>query len=228
MVTLTPWEPQEVFPLMAAALAQRPAVIAPFVTRPAEKVPDRAALGLAPASDAAQGLYCLRRSRGVPDGVVVLQESGVTYAFVEEALPLLERDGIDVEVFVVTSAELFDSQPAALRDEIFPESKAQIAMGITGFTLPTLYRWIRSDFGRARSLHPFRSRHFLGSGSGRAVLGEAGLGGESQHRAIADYVEELRARGSVLPRARAEAEGLATSGTAPLRSGREPSPARLR
>jgi transketolase len=194
VITLTPWEPQEVFPLMAAALARRPAVIAPFVTRPPERVPDRAALHLAPASDAALGLYCLKASKGVPDGVVVLQESGVTYAFVEEALPLLERDGVDVEVYVVTSAELFDLQPAAVRAEIFPEWKAQLAMGITGFTQATLYRWIRSDFGRARSLHPFLGGHFLGSGSGRAVLAEAGLSGESQHRAIVDYARELRTR----------------------------------
>ena len=48
-VTLTPWEPQEVWPLLATALAQRPAVIAPFVTRPNETVLDRPALGLAPA-----------------------------------------------------------------------------------------------------------------------------------------------------------------------------------
>ena len=33
-VTLTPWEPQEIWPLLATALAQRPALIAPFVTRP--------------------------------------------------------------------------------------------------------------------------------------------------------------------------------------------------
>ena len=40
-VTLTPWEPQEIWPLLATALAQRPALIAPFVTRPEEKVLDR-------------------------------------------------------------------------------------------------------------------------------------------------------------------------------------------
>ncbi|RPJ44210.1 MAG: hypothetical protein EHM19_07135, partial [Candidatus Latescibacterota bacterium] len=39
VVTLTPWDPAEVWPLLAAALAKRPAVIAPFVTRPNETVP---------------------------------------------------------------------------------------------------------------------------------------------------------------------------------------------
>ena len=55
MITLTPWDPQELWPLFSAALAARPAVIAPFVTRPPETVLDRAALGLAPASAAVEG-----------------------------------------------------------------------------------------------------------------------------------------------------------------------------
>ena len=42
MVTLTPWEPAR-SGRWIAALQKRPAVIAPFVTRPNETVPDRAA-----------------------------------------------------------------------------------------------------------------------------------------------------------------------------------------
>jgi hypothetical protein len=64
-------------------------------------------------------------------------------------------------------------------------------MGITGFTLPTMYRWIRSDLGRAHTLHPYRKGHYLGSGQGPMVLAEAGLDGESQARAIKEYVEAL-------------------------------------
>ncbi len=33
-ITLTPWDPQEVWPLLIAALNARPALLAPFVTRP--------------------------------------------------------------------------------------------------------------------------------------------------------------------------------------------------
>ena len=75
---------------------------------------------------------------------IVLQESAVTYAFVEEALPLLEEAGIDALVYYVASAELFDLLPAEERRELFPEERAREAMGITGFTLPTMYRWVRS------------------------------------------------------------------------------------
>ncbi len=64
-------------------------------------------------------------------------------------------------------------------------------MAITGFTLATMYRWVRSDFGREMSLHPYRKGHYLGSGQGHAVLAEAGLDAESQFEAVRRYVEAL-------------------------------------
>ena len=54
-VTLTPWEPQEIWALTAAAFQNEFAVIVPFVTRPNEPVLDREGLGLAPAAAAAEG-----------------------------------------------------------------------------------------------------------------------------------------------------------------------------
>jgi transketolase len=147
-------------------------------------------LGLAPATDAAAGVYVLRRPRGNPDGIVVLQESAVTYAFVEEALPLLEKEGIDLLVYAVTSPELFDFLPAAERQRRFPDSHARAAMGITGFTLATMYRWVTSESGRAATLHPFQHGHYLGSGPGARVLAEAGLDGRSQFEAIRRWVVE--------------------------------------
>ncbi len=188
-ISLTPWDPQELWPLTATALAARPAVISAFVTRPNETVLDRAALGLAPAEAAAAGLYVLRRPAGAPDVTVVLQESAVTYAFVEEALPLLEQAGVDALVYYVASAELFDLLPAEERLALFPEARAREAFGITGFTLPTLYRWIHSQEGLDAALHPYRKGHYLGSGQGEAVLAEAGLDGESQFQAIRAYLD---------------------------------------
>jgi len=190
-ITLTPWDPQEIWAVLAAAFRRRPAVIAPFVTRPNETVPDRTALGLAPPEAAATGVYLLRKPKGAGRGTVVLQESAVTFAFVEQALPRLEKEGLDPWVYSVASAELFDLLSSEEQDAIFPEERAREAMGITGFTLPTMFRWIRSDLGRAHTLHPYRKGHFLGSGQGPMVLAEAELDGESQARAIKRYVEAL-------------------------------------
>ncbi len=200
MVSLTPWDPQEIWPVMAAALRSRPAVIAPFVTRPNEPILDREERGLAAAEAAASGLYRLREATGPRDGTLVLQGSEVTYAFVMEALPMLDAEGVDLDVLYVASAELFDLLDPERREAIFPAEQAQEAMGITGFTLPTMYRWIRSDLGREHTRYPFRAGHYLGSGTGEAVVHEAGLDGEAQYRGIKAYVEALarvRSRSSV-------------------------------
>jgi transketolase len=186
MITLTPWEPNEIWPLMSAALSKRPSVIAPFVTRPNEKVVNRAALKLAPAEAAVTGVYKLRAGNDV---TVVLQESGVTYAFITGALPRLLDAGIDVEVFYVASAELFDLLAIEQQNAIFSPEAGFRAIGITGFTLPTMYRWITSARGRVMTMHPFMHGRYPGSGPGRAVIAEAGLDGEAQFNRIVKFVE---------------------------------------
>jgi transketolase len=182
LITLTPWDPQELWPLMIRGLQARPAVLAPFVTRPAEMVLDRASLGLPPAHAAAQGVYALRRSQNAK--TVVLQGSAVANAFVKDVLPKLTAAGIAVNVFYVASAELFDLLPAERRREIFSPELALHAMGITDFTLATMHRWIRSEEGLSATLHPFRGGEYLGSGSGERVLAEGGLDADSQFEAV--------------------------------------------
>jgi transketolase len=190
LITLTPWDPQEIWFLLAAALAKRPAVIAPFVTRPNETVMDRKALGLAPASSAAAGIYRLRSAGGKkPDGTVTLQGSEVACAFIREALPLAEKEGIDLDVYYVASAELFDLLPPAQQEKAYPQRSAAQAMGITGFTLPTMYRWITSEKGRAATMHPFQKGHYLGSGQADQVMRQAGLDGRSQLKAIRKFIK---------------------------------------
>jgi transketolase len=188
-VTLTPWEPQEIWALVAAAFRGEYAVIVPFVTRPGEPVLDRAALGLAPPSAAADGVYTLRAAQGAPDVRIVLQGSGVTLAFVQETLPRLLEDGIDPQVLYVASPELFDRLPADRRSAVFDDDFARRAMGITGFTMPTMYRWIQSDLGRRHTMHPFMKGHYLGSGAGEMVIHEAGLDGEGQYRGIRAFLD---------------------------------------
>ncbi|NIO29124.1 MAG: hypothetical protein GTO29_11295 [Candidatus Latescibacteria bacterium] len=190
MITLTPWDPQEIWTLMSAALAKRPAIIAPFVTRPNETIIDRKALGLAPPTDAKAGVYLLKKAEGKSDGTVVIQGSEVGYAFVEETLPLLKKEGIELNVYYVSSAELFDLLPQEEQDRIFPRAHAEEAMGITGFTLPTMYRWIPSKRGRLMTVHAFQKGHYLGSGKAHKVLEEGGLNGEGLLKAIVRYVKE--------------------------------------
>jgi transketolase len=191
-VTLTPWEPQEIWPLVTEALNKRPAIICPFVTRPNEKIIDRKANGLSSAFKSTKGVYLLRKSvKKIPDGIVVLQGSEVAYAFVEKTLPMLLNSSLDISAYYVSSAELFDMLPLYEQKEIFPEEVAMNAMGITGFTLPTMYRWIQSAYGREHTIYPFKKGHFLGSGKAESVVAEAGLDGFGQYKAILSYLKGL-------------------------------------
>jgi transketolase len=204
MITLTPWDPQEMWPLVTEALRQRPAIISPFVTRPSEKVIDREALGLAPASASRKGVYLLRAATtNEPDATIVLQGSEVAYAFVTGALPMLLEETLDVAAYYVASAELFDLLTDDEKEKIFPEKAGQEAMGITGFTLPTMYRWIQSSYGRKHTLYPFLKGHFLGSGKAESVIAEAGLDGESQFKAIRMFIDGRQSRKSAASEAKA-------------------------
>ncbi|MBF0207364.1 MAG: hypothetical protein HQK53_10795 [Oligoflexia bacterium] len=188
VITLTPSEPQEIWPLLIASLRIRPAVIAPFVSRPSEKVIDRAAYKLPPAHLAAQGVYRMRTAQGIADGTLVIQGNGVAESFIQEVLPYLDQQGYNLNVYYIASAELFDLLLPAEQESIFPSSHAQEAMGITEFTLPTMYRWVTSSRGREHTLHCYKRGHYLGSGQGQMVLGEAGLDAQGQLMAIKDYV----------------------------------------
>ncbi len=50
------------------------------------------------------------------------------YAFVEETLPLLKQKGINLDVYYVASAELFDLLPDAEKERIFPAKLGEKAL----------------------------------------------------------------------------------------------------
>lgn len=191
LITITPWEPGEIWPLLVAALKRRPAILSPFVTRPNELVIDREKMNLASATDAVKGVYALRKadSGQKVDGSVILQESGVTIEFVTKVLPMLDKKGYNLNIYHVSSAELYDAHGKAEREALLPYEVRSTALGITGFTLPTMYKWITSFEGRYRILHPFRKGYYLGSGTAESVLHQAGLDADSIYEEVVKYVE---------------------------------------
>ena len=193
-ITLTPWDPAEMWPLVTKGLLARPAILCPFVTRPGKTVLDRKKYRLPKAITTVNGVYALRKAVDTKhDGTIMLQGSAVTYIFITQVLPELDRMGLNLNVYYVSSAELFDLLPPCKQRKIYPEEMAREAMAITDFTLPTMYRWLDSSFGRKMSLHPFRNGRYLGSGQPYKVLEEAGLHAKGQLRQIIKYVRKIKA-----------------------------------
>lgn len=191
LITLTPWEPGEIWPLLVAGLKQRPAVLSPFVTRPNELIVDRVKLNIAPATDAVKGVYPLRKAdpKQKLDGSIILQESGVTIEFITKVLPMLDKDGYNMNIYHVSSAELYDAHPKEEREALLPYTVRREALGITGFTLPTMYKWITGFESRYNILHPFRKGYYLGSGSAESVLHQAGLDADTMYEEVKKYIE---------------------------------------
>ncbi|MGC8926836.1 MAG: hypothetical protein ACP5QK_02835 [Myxococcota bacterium] len=190
LITLTPWEPGEVWPLLIAGLRKRPCILAPFVTRPNEKVYNRSVLKITPASESIKGIYPIRKAKDYKaEGTIIIQESAVMIEFINKVLPLLDKEGINLNIFYVSSAELFELLDDKKKEEILPYSLREEAMGITGFTLPTMLKWVVGKLGRELTMHPYMKGKYLGSGSGEAVMYEAGLDGESQFKQIKKYLE---------------------------------------
>lgn len=189
MITLTPWDPNELWPLTVEALLQRPAVLAPYVTRPSEVVVHRAALGLAAPEQSIKGVYKLLEANGKPDASIVYQGSDVAYAFITGVLPRLKESGINLDVYYVASAELFDRLDGQEKKEIFPAAVASSAMMFSGFTAATTYRWIMSERGREFTLYPWKHGSFLGSGPGDVCLEQAGMHAEAQWDVIQRFIK---------------------------------------
>lgn len=196
-ITLTPWDAREMWPLVVTALRARPAVLAPFVTRPADTLVDWNEKKLPSIMETVKGVYALRKADPRAkqyNGTLVLQGNAVATIFVSEVLSRLDDAGFNMNVYYISSVELFNLLTPAEQEKIFPQKHTYESMGITDFTLPTMYRWVRTKEGLDATLYPFRNGVFLGSGNAAKVLQEAGIHAEGQWEAISQFAQAFEKR----------------------------------
>jgi len=205
MITLTPLEPSEIWPLISYSLSLRPAVIAPFITRPKETIIDRKLLNIPDATESLKGLYYLMRadmSSKQYNGTFVILGNACGMTFVKDVMPEIKKSGFNMNVLYITSKELFDRLSPAEKEALYPEYLSFHSIGITDFTLPVLYYWVRSNYGLDSSLYPFKHKRYTGSGSFNYVMKEAGVDAYSQIKKIKEYalyIEKNKIM-SVMPR----------------------------
>lgn len=190
-ITLTPLDANDVWPALTAALNKRPAVLYPIVTRPNVKITDRATLGSNAQTQAQNGVYALYKHPQA-QGTVILQGSGVGEIFVQEVLPKIKADNLPINAYYVVSPELFDTLNETEQNAVLPVTELYRAIAITDFTIPTMYRWLKSVKGVEYSLSPFKNGKYLTSGQAADCYKEAGLDGESQINQIRYYLENLK------------------------------------
>ena len=190
-ITLTPLDANDVWPSLTAALNKRPAVLYPVVTRPNVKITDRITLGSDQQNQAKNGVYALYKHPEA-EGTIILQGSGVGEIFVQEVLPKIKQENLPINAYYVVSAELYDMLSEVEKNEVLPITELYRAMAITDFTIPTMYKWLKSVKGVEFSLYPFKQGKYLTSGQAADCYKEAGLDGETQLKQIKNYLENLK------------------------------------
>ena len=190
-ITATPLEVDEIWPLVTKALSLRPAVFAPFVVRPNQKLADRAALGMDPARAALKGVYYLHRAARPDAGAVFVQGAGIGKVVTASVLPRLKEENLDVNILYVSSRELFELLPEEEREVLVPARLRRVGMGLTDFTLPTMHAWLLSEKGRRHTLYPFKHSGYLGSAGAANIYKEAGMDAAGVIAAIKAYMNDL-------------------------------------
>jgi len=190
VITLTPWDANEIWPLMIASLKYNPVLIVPYVTRPSEVVVDRKKYSFSDVTETANGMYYIRKAK--KSKATVLYQGAEVGTELPNIVAELEKENIDVNLLYISSPELFSYLPKKKQDEILPDELKLNAMAVTGFTLDTMYEYLLTEKGRDFSLHPFKKGMFLGSGPGGEVLKQAGLDVKSQFQAIKDFVKSIK------------------------------------
>lgn len=119
VINLHPWEHNEVPVLLGAALATPAPIIALHLTRPPITIPDREALGMPSHWEAARGAYIARDYRpGVPRSGTVIVQGTSAMVSITQAMPELERAGLNFKVVYAASPQLFALQPAEYRERV--------------------------------------------------------------------------------------------------------------
>jgi len=122
VMDLHPWEPNEVGPVLMAALGVKDApIVALHLTRPNVSIPDRAKLGMASHMEAAKGAYLIRDYDAArpKDGCLFVRGTSSTASVIK----LLEQgffngSGPNVKLVAAISHELFLRQPQVWRDKL--------------------------------------------------------------------------------------------------------------
>ncbi|HKX46279.1 MAG TPA: 1-deoxy-D-xylulose-5-phosphate synthase N-terminal domain-containing protein [Planctomycetota bacterium] len=156
VINVHPWEHNEVAPMLAAALATDVPIVALHLTRPAVAVPDRAALGVAPHTDAAKGAYVIRPhdpTRPV-EGTVLVQGTSTTESVFELLPRFAEPSAPNLKLVAATSWELFRLQPAAYRDAVLPRADWLDSTVVTNGARRLMHDWLPHKTAERYAISP--------------------------------------------------------------------------
>jgi transketolase len=144
VINLHPWEHNEVPVMLAAALATDIPIVILHLTRPNVTIPDRAAIGCAPYTDAARGAYVIRDfDTGRPkDGCILVQGTSTTESVFALLAKLKDAGAPNVKFVAAVSWELFQRQDDKYKEKILPHADWLDSTVITNGSRRLMHDWL--------------------------------------------------------------------------------------
>ena len=192
VINITPWEHNEVAPLMSAALQTDAAIVAVHLTRPGIKIPDRAALGCASHMEAAKGAYIIRDydSSRPKEGTILVQGTSSTDSLFELLPKFADGSMPNVKLVAIPSYELFQLQTQAYRDSILPREDWLDSTVITNGSKRSVHDWLAHKTAERYTMSSDWDDRWRTGGSGTEIREEAHLDPANLEAGIRKFASE--------------------------------------
>jgi len=196
VINLTPWEHNEVAPMLAAALQMPQPIIALHLTRPGIKIPDRAALGVPSYKEAARGAYVIRDFDPTrpKEGTILVQGTSTTDSMFELLPRFIAGEGPNVKIVMAGSWELFQAQDEAYRDSVLPYGEWLDSTVVTNGGRRLMHDWLSSKVAESYAMSSDWDNRWRTGGSMDEIKREAHIDPESLWAGIARFAADRDAR----------------------------------
>jgi transketolase len=196
IINLHPWEPNEVAPCLAAALATDVPIIALHLTRPGITIPDRKALGVPCHMDAARGAYVIRDyDQTQPREGALIVEGTASTESIFELLPRFNGgDAPNCKIVAAISHELFMLQDKDYRDTVLHKSDWLDSTVISNGCKLGMHPWISSKVAESYAMTSDWDDRWRTGGSLAEIKEEAHLDPENLLKGIQRFAADREKR----------------------------------
>jgi transketolase len=174
VISLHPWEHNEVAPAVGTALATDAPIIALHLTRPPIEIPDRAALGIPSHMEAAKGAYIMKNysSGDTKVGTLVVRGTSATNSVVK-LLPRIMEEGLNVKIVAAISYGLFSLQPKSYQEQVLSDWDWDNSMIISNQAYRLMSNWVGHRRMKEYALTPDWDNRWRTGGSVEEIVMES-------------------------------------------------------
>ncbi|MCH7497656.1 MAG: transketolase [Candidatus Marinimicrobia bacterium] len=190
VISLHPWEHNEVTPALSAALLSDAPIIALHLTRPAIEIPDREALGMPSHLEAARGAYVIKGfDQGkTKAGTLIVRGTSATSSVIQ-LLPRIVEEGPNVKIVAAISHGLFQLQSRTYREQVLSAWDWQNSMIVSNQAYQLMQHWVSDRRLRRFALTPDWDNRWRTGGTVEEIIAESHLDPERVWEGILRFAD---------------------------------------